>query len=207
MTSADLDQPAELKFLNTGDYEERPAFVFMLARYRLVYYEGKKYTQEPETNEAEYSVRSSLVVRSKWEPLASELRTRCDGPTEMLLLVTSTNVNARNNTDHFSNVITADEERKCICYFEASLGGAQSGFYAGPAHFDRKNAPLEVLAFDPASPSMWNANFALADYATGETGVKPVLGFSLLDNAGSLFVVADPDKPERALCDHHQERG
>ncbi len=42
----------ELKFLNKGDYEERGAFVFKLARYRLVYYEGKKYTQEPETNEA-----------------------------------------------------------------------------------------------------------------------------------------------------------
>ena len=39
----------ELKFLNTGDYEERSAFAFKLARYRLVYYEGKKYTQAPET--------------------------------------------------------------------------------------------------------------------------------------------------------------
>ncbi len=113
----------------------------------------------------------------------------------MLLLVTSTNVNARDNRDHFSNQIIEAEDRDCICYFEASLGRAESGFYAGPAHFDRKNAPLEVLAVDPASPSMWTANFALADYATGETGVKPVLGFSLLDNASSLFVRADPDKP------------
>jgi hypothetical protein len=77
-----------LKFLNEGDKEERDAVVFLLRRYQLVYNQGKKYTQNTEVNNAEYSVRSSFVEDRNWAQLATEHRSRCDGPTEMLLLVT-----------------------------------------------------------------------------------------------------------------------
>ncbi len=188
--------PKPLKFLNAGDIEARGAFVFLLARYPLVYHREKIYTQKTTVSAAEHSVKS-LLVADEWEPLAPELRSRCSGPTEMVLLVTSTDVDSRSKLNHFTNEITVVEERQCSCYFEASLGGAQIGFYAGPAHYETQNAPLEVLAFDPAFPSTWTANFSLADYATGTTGSKPVLGFSLLDSANSLFVLADPENPGR----------
>jgi hypothetical protein len=188
-----------LDFSMTGDTNARSVSVFTLKRYPMMYEEQLHFTQTVEVEHATHAVAQvtdGLVFNADittgeadWVPLSEQIVSGCAEPNHYVLLLTSTKVD-QHDALHLQIQIDEAVERPCVCYFDVKFGGALSAFYTSPGYYDIVAQPFQYLRILGIGDSFLT-DAGTRDYPAEATGEFPLDGFSFVDNAAGVVVVAD----------------